>query len=156
MGMKRCFYHKLSVFLTVEVCVSLVEWSKITTHQRKLEKEKVIIMHENKEAQIGKAWGLHREGRNTEAIREFQQVLTSAPESVDAHYGLGLALRANGQYDAAEETFRQALSLTKNRQEGVKKPIEKQNDELMYSEADRFMMLNRMITQRLDELKLRK
>lgn len=110
-------------------------------------------MQDNMEAQIGKAWGLHREGRNTEAIREFQQVLTAAPESVDAHYGLGLALRANGQYDAAEETFRQALALTQNRQ-GTLRKGEKQENE--YSDEDRFMMLSRMISQRLDELKLRK
>jgi tetratricopeptide (TPR) repeat protein len=112
-------------------------------------------MQDNMVAQIGKAWGLHREGRNTESIREFQQVLTAAPESVDAHYGLGLALRANGQYDAAEETFRQALTLTKNRQDSLRKSDKNEND-LSRNEDDRYMMLTRMIAQRIEEVKQRK
>ncbi len=109
------------------------------------------------ETRIGYAWQLHREGRNVDSIREFQQILSTATENVDAHYGLGLALRADGQLEAAAETFEQALTLSKRRLEYARKrDPQEQDNESKTTEADRHMMLNRMISQRIEELQAKR
>lgn len=92
-------------------------------------------------AQIGQAWRTHREGNNEVAINEFGRILRSAPDSIDANYGLGLAYKAAGNQNAAREAFQRALDLASK--------IEPASQE----ERDRYMMLSRMIKQRLEELK---
>jgi tetratricopeptide (TPR) repeat protein len=102
------------------------------------------------DALIGKAWGAHRAGNNTEAIRDFEQVLKADKENVDAYYGLGLAQRAQGQYAAAKTAFEKALQFAQQKKvalQGVK-----QENNLETQEDDRYMMLIRMLNQRLEEL----
>lgn len=92
-------------------------------------------------AQIGQAWRTHREGNNEAAINEFGRILRSAPDSIDANYGLGLAHKAAGNQSAAREAFQRALDLA-----GQVEPADQE-------ERDRYMMMSRMIKQRLEELK---
>lgn len=110
--------------------------------------------------EIGQAWGQHRAGRNDEAISSFEQVLTNVPDSIDALYGLGLAQRATGNSDGAVESFQKALQLAKDGFESLQKEKNENKEtggvvtlaDLATPEEDRFMMLERMIAQRLAEL----
>jgi tetratricopeptide (TPR) repeat protein len=109
-------------------------------------------------AQIGKAWGAHREGRQAEAISEFMRIVKEAPDSVDAYYGLGLAQRSDGQNEAAINSFKTAYDLAKEAQGkfGVTSDVAQtqREDNLLRNVGydDRYMMLRRMIRQRLAEL----
>jgi len=89
--------------------------------------------------QLGRAWALHREGRNELAIDEFNQILREAPNHIDALYGLALAQRGAQMQDAAKQTFERCLAL-------VNKALEENPGE------DRYEMLQRFIQQRLEEL----
>lgn len=103
-------------------------------------------------AQIGDAWALHREGSNSEAIRAFQDALKTASDDVDAQYGLGLAQRANKQYEEALKSFQTALDLAKQKLEQLRKESGQEN-QLSTSNDDRYLMLIRMIGQRIEEVK---
>lgn len=110
---------------------------------------------ENVNKQIGEAWKLHREGKNSEAIKEFERVINIAHDSVDAHYGLGLALRADGSDAKATEAFQTAYRLTKDALKSVRAIAEAEGtigNNMNSLEDDRYMMLTRMLKQRLNEM----
>ncbi len=50
-------------------------------------------------------------GRVDEAIVEGKKVVELEPKSAEAHYNLGLALKAKGDLDGAERAFREAVRL---------------------------------------------
>lgn len=100
---------------------------------------------------IGSAWRLHRDGDNQGAIRLFDEIIRSRPDSVDAHYGLGLAQKALGDDSAAAGAFQQALDLIEAAQSGDAFEAEAASDNGPNSE-DRHMMLTRMLKQRLEDL----
>jgi len=108
--------------------------------------------------QIGVAWGHHRSGNNDQAINEFEQVLSLAPDSIDAYYGLGLALRDSGNADRAIESLQKAFQITSesleatNKVSDAKGAIAGSSNDLGTDDDDRYMMMTRMIAQRLDEL----
>jgi Tfp pilus assembly protein PilF len=109
----------------------------------------------NADAQIGRAWGMHREGRHMDAIKEFEQAIQVAPHSVDAYYGLGLAQRANGQETQAVESFKKSLDIATKKLQAIRELDDVDGDipnNLVTLEYDRYMMLKRMIAQRLAEL----
>lgn len=89
--------------------------------------------------QLGRAWALHREGRNELAIDEFNQLLRAAPNHIDALYGLGLAQRGAHMNDAAKQSFERCLLL-------VNQALDENPGE------DRYEMLHRFIQQRLAEM----
>jgi tetratricopeptide (TPR) repeat protein len=100
----------------------------------------------NVSAQIGKAWGFHREGRNNDAIREFETILASAPNEVDALYGLGLAQKADGQQEAAIKSFSKALGLAKDWCSGrLSGDARSGRGQLAARREHRYMMLVRML-----------
>ena len=101
---------------------------------------------------IGNAWKLHREGDNAAAVKEFQKVTDVAHDSVDAYYGLGLALRANGDIEGAKKAFQTSYDLTTQALSAVRKVAEAEGVMGNSLEADRFMMLTRMVSQRLAEV----
>jgi len=103
------------------------------------------------ETHIGDAWNHLREGRQSEAISGFEKVLTQIPNNVDAHYGLGLALRANGQEAQAVESFQKGLDHANAMLEAIRSQVGSENS-LETTEDDRYMMLTRMLKQRLAEL----
>lgn len=105
---------------------------------------------------IGEAWGLHRNNQNEEAAAAFRELTQVDEHSVDAYYGLGLSLRAMGQREDAVEAFRRAYNLAKEKLEALRAEIAEQQGEtvtnsLQMTEDDRFMMLVRMLHQRLAE-----
>lgn len=102
------------------------------------------------DAQIAQAWRLQREGNAERAIAEFDRILQQDPDSVDANYGLGLALRAAGRHDAAVTTFQRTLSLLEAANAHLRSGGER--TERFSTEADRIMMMTRMTKQRLSEL----
>jgi tetratricopeptide (TPR) repeat protein len=108
------------------------------------------------EERIGEAWRLHRNGDNVSAEKIFREILDKAPKHLDALYGLGLARRAGGDASGAIEAFQSALQLAKDAFNAVDTTSvidgNRGNNDLNTYEDDRFLMLQRMIQQRLDEL----
>lgn len=90
--------------------------------------------------QFGRAWALHRQGQNDAAIKEFDALLQTSEDNIDAYYGRGLAERSSGRIEAARGSFEKCLE-----QIGI--ALESAPDE------DRFQMLQRMAAQRLNESK---
>lgn len=96
-------------------------------------------MEDQYAAQIGQAWANLRQGNAANAASEFEQILKSAPNHIDALYGLGLTRAAQGQNQSAETTFQQCLELVeKERAAGFN---------------DRWEMLQRMLKQRIKAIK---
>lgn len=90
--------------------------------------------------QLGQAWAALRQNKAQEAASGFQQILKAAPDHIDALYGLGISHRDSGQIESARTTLQKALELA--RKELAAAPG-----------TDRFMMLDRMLQQRLTELR---
>ena len=105
---------------------------------------------------VGQAWRLHREGDNAGAIRMFEGIISSNPENVDALYGLGLAHKATGDLSAAGDAFRQALERTESALSAVKTTSQAEgnigDNDLETNFDDRYMMLTRMLTQRVQDV----
>ena len=105
---------------------------------------------------IGEAWRLHRNADNEGAIQIFQEIISTSPENVDAYYGLGLAYKASGNIAAATAAFRQALDYAQQANQAIQITSKAEGhhgtNDLDTSEDDRFMMLSRMLSQRLEEL----
>jgi Tfp pilus assembly protein PilF len=93
--------------------------------------------------QVGQAWQYHRQGDNQNAIAQFEAIVKQNPSNIDANYGLGLVQRALGRGEQAFESFQKALDLV-NAAERHENNIE---------ERDRYLILTRMINQRLAETK---
>ena len=89
--------------------------------------------------QLGRAWALHREGRNELAIDEYNQLLRETPDHIDALYGLALAQRSAQLIDDARQTFERCLTL-------VNEALDQNPGE------DRYEMMQRLIQQRLAEI----
>ena len=108
--------------------------------------------------QVGEAWGFLREGRYDDAGRIFDEVIHTIPNDVDAYYGLGLVYRASGKEGEAIESFQKALEIAKEllavlrSQLGVNGEHVSSLEALETTQDDRYMMLIRMIRQRLAEL----
>lgn len=114
----------------------------------------MATMHSSE--RIGEAWRLHRDGNNAEAIRVFKEIIQKAPESVDAHYGLGLAYKASNDNASAADAFQKALSLAQDAYKAVRTTSGAEGNaavnDLNTIEDDRFMMLTRMLRQRLADV----
>lgn len=103
------------------------------------------------DAQVGAAWAHQREGRPNDAIAGFEKVLETVPNAVDAYYGMGMALRSAGREADAVESFQKALEISQSMLQALRSQGSASND-LGSTEDDRYMMLIRMIKQRLAEL----
>ena len=108
------------------------------------------------EERIGEAWRLHRSGNNRAAIDIFQDILAKTPQNLDATYGLGLARRADGDKAGAIEAFKSASKLAEEALNAVDVTSgvdgHHGGNDLDTDDDDRFLMLQRMIQQRLAEL----
>ncbi len=106
------------------------------------------------EAQVSQAWGKLRDGQVKEAITGFDDALRSVPNNVNAHYGLGLALRTDGQNEKAVASFQKALEISIQMLEAIRSQagVDEFKNDLKSKEDDRYMILGRMIRQRLQEL----
>ncbi len=105
---------------------------------------------------IGEAWRMHRDGNNDQAINIFKEIIQTAPDNVDAHYGLGLSYKAMGDMASAADEFQKALDLSEKALSAVQTTsgVEGHHgtNDLDTSEDDRFMMLTRMLKQRLEDV----
>lgn len=108
------------------------------------------------EERIGEAWRMHRNGDLNSAREIFDDIISRKPESLDAYYGLGLVQRAAGETDAAVTSFQRAYALAKQGFSAVRLTSSVEGhtggNDLDTYEDDRYMMLIRMIGQRLTEL----
>jgi tetratricopeptide (TPR) repeat protein len=126
---------------------------------------------------VGEAWRLHRYGDNRAALDIFEDLSRDVPADVeenflddlakserdviiaewvnyiDALYGYGLATRTEGNEEKAVEIFREALSYTDKALTALGvRDVATGSNELDSFADDRFIMLRRMITQRMEEL----
>jgi tetratricopeptide (TPR) repeat protein len=63
------------------------------------------------EARSNLGWGYYGQKQFEEAIKEFQEALKIDANAVDAHYGLGLALKGFGSKMEAVAAFEKAAAL---------------------------------------------
>ena len=105
---------------------------------------------------IGQAWRLHRDGDSRGAIEMFNSLVAANPANVDAHYGLGLAHKALGDNQAAAAAFQQALDNTEQALAAVQTASHVEghlgDNDLDSNFDDRYMMLTRMLNQRLEDV----
>lgn len=105
---------------------------------------------------ISEAWRLHRDGQNKSAIDIFQDIIGTAPENVDAYYGLGLAYKAVGDIASAADAFQTGLGYAEQALNAVQLTSHVDGhhgaNNLDTHDDDRFMMLTRMLKQRLDDV----
>ena len=105
---------------------------------------------------ISEAWRLHREGRHDRAIEMFQDLIKTAPENVDAYYGLGLTYKAAGSSAAAAAAFQTGLGYAEQAYSAARQVSTAEGhhgaSDLDTDDDDRFMMLVRMLKQRLAEV----
>ena len=102
-------------------------------------------------AQIGQAWRFQRDGKADAAIAEYERILRQDADNIDANYGMALAQRTAGKYEAAIKYFERSKTLVDTAVAGRSRA---RGDTLAANtpEDDRYMMLTRMIKQRLAEI----
>ena len=66
------------------------------------------------------AWGYYGQKQFAEAIKEFQEALKLDANCVDAHYGLGLALKGAGSKLEAVAAFEKAAALAPQMEDRVR------------------------------------
>jgi len=104
---------------------------------------------------VSNAWRYQREHQASTAVTEFEKILKQDAHNIDALYGLGLALRDSGKKEDAIAKFQQVLELVDSAA-AARKPAPTGDEEVRVANTaddDRYMMLSRMIKQRLAELK---
>lgn len=105
---------------------------------------------------IGEAWRMHRDGNNDQAITVFKEIIQTAPENVDAHYGLGLCYKSSGDNASAADAFQKAYGLATKALEAARTTSGADGhhggNDLDSTEDDRYMMLSRMLKQRLEDV----
>lgn len=116
-----------------------------------------MAQQSNVSQEIGNAWAAHREGKQDEALRGFEQVINRQPDSVDAHYGMGLVLRKLGKDNEALQSFERGLELAQDALAALRKVAETSGqvgggNDLGSTDDDRYMMLIRMLKQRVTEM----
>jgi tetratricopeptide (TPR) repeat protein len=99
---------------------------------------------------IGDGWALQSKGDSQGAAQAFQTILSEDVDQVDAYYGLGLSLRAAGDKAAAKAAFEKALVISERELAGLRSNRGK--NDLGTSRDDRYMMLIRMLEQRISEV----
>ena len=111
-------------------------------------------------SQVGRAWRYQREGQADSAVTEFEKILRQDPDDIDANYGMGLAQRSAGHPQAAVEYFQHALDIVDKKdsagriaRDAAANDFQTERIKPNTAEDDRYMMLTRMLKQRLAETK---
>jgi len=109
-------------------------------------------------SQVGHAWRYQREGQADNAVKEFEKILRQDPDDIDANYGMGLAQRSAGHPQAAIEYFQHALDIVDTKdsagriaRDAAANDFQTERIKPNTAEDDRYMMLTRMLKQRLAE-----
>lgn len=63
---------------------------------------------------LRRGWAYHARDQEDLAEQDFRAALAIDSKSVDAYYGLGMTLKAQGRSDPAVEAFKKALELLEN------------------------------------------
>jgi len=87
--------------------------------------------------QVGAAWSQHYQGKVSEALSQFEQIVARAPEHLDANFGLALCLKTAARKQAAIEAFTKTKDLAQK---------QKTDDD---DEGVRNRMIARMVDQQL-------
>lgn len=105
-------------------------------------------------ANVSHAWRHQREHQASAAVPEFEQILKQDTNNIDALYGYGLALRDTGNTQGAITNFQKCLELVEAAA-AARRPAKNEEEHRVANtpEDDRYMMLTRMLKQRLSELK---
>ena len=86
----------------------------------------------------------------------FESIISTTPDNVDALYGLGLAHKAAGDLNAAADAFSRALEKAESALSAVKTASQAEgslgDNDLETNFDDRYMMLTRMLSQRLEDV----
>ncbi|MDZ4768957.1 MAG: hypothetical protein SGJ24_07505 [Chloroflexota bacterium] len=88
---------------------------------------------------IGQAWIAFRKGQFDAAGTAFESIVSRQSDSIDAHYGLGLVRRAQGNRGTAVEEFHRCRTLVARA--FAENP-----------KSDRMEIMQRMVDQRIAEL----
>jgi Tfp pilus assembly protein PilF len=99
---------------------------------------------------VGDGWEAVRKGDARAALDVFRRVLNDDNENVDAHYGLGLAQRASGDNVSAKTSFETAKRIAERELALIRKGGS--SNDLSTTRDDRYMMLIRMLEQRISEV----
>lgn len=99
----------------------------------------------NIDVRIGEAWKAHYQGQDRLAIEQFSGLVQEVPDSIDAHWGLGLSYRDAGELDPAAQVFQKAKAM-------ITAQLEGQDDEA--TNRERYVMLARMVDQQITQLAL--
>ena len=78
-----------------------------------------------------RGWAYHARGKHQEAEQDIRQALKLDADSVDAHYVLGLVLKAQGKREEAVASFRETIGLIE-----AGKIEEKARNEIMHRLAN--------------------
>ena len=110
----------------------------------------MAMTQEDLSKMIGDGWESLRKGNPKGAQDVFRKVLNDDNENIDAHYGLGLAFRAAGDKASAKTSFETSLRICERELAAIRKG-DRAND-LTTTRDDRYMMLIRMLGQRIAEV----
>jgi cytochrome c-type biogenesis protein CcmH/NrfG len=105
-------------------------------------------------ANVSHAWRHQREHQASAAVPEYEQILKQDANNIDALYGYGLALRDTGNTEGAVANFQKCLELVEAAA-AARRPAKTEEEHRVANtpEDDRYMMLTRMLKQRISELK---
>lgn len=98
---------------------------------------------------IGDGWAQASRGDYSGAISTFNDIIRSDDANIDGYYGLGMAQRASGDRTGAKASFEKAKTLSEQMLAELRQGAT--SNDLSTSRDDRYMMLIRMLQQRLDE-----
>jgi hypothetical protein len=104
---------------------------------------------------VSHAWRLQREHQPQLAIPEYQKILQQDSDNIDALFGYGLAQRDNGDGEGAITSFQHCLELVDAAALARRPAITGEEEHRVANtpDDDRFMMLSRMLKQRISEIK---
>jgi Flp pilus assembly protein TadD len=89
---------------------------------------------------ISMAWKAHYNGQHQQAIDQFKQLVSAAPDDIDAHWGLGLSYRKAGDKANALQVFQKVRDL-------LAQKMDVQSDDY-----ERLFMLKRMVNQQIEQM----
>lgn len=58
-----------------------------------------------------KGWAAHAKGEHSAAEKHFREAIAKHPKAIDAYYGMGLTLKAEGKREEAIDVFNKVLEL---------------------------------------------
>ncbi|MBK9121987.1 MAG: tetratricopeptide repeat protein [Chloroflexi bacterium] len=98
---------------------------------------------------IGDGWAQASRGEYSAAISTFNDIIRSDNTNIDGYYGLGMAQRASGDKAGAKASFEKAKTLSEQMLAEIRHGAT--SNDLTTTRDDRYMMLIRMLQQRLAE-----